>query len=99
MSSVKTIRLSKELERAITRSARLQKIDQLTAIRQLLAIGVEVLAVKLYREGNVTLNEAAELANVNLREIIDLLSSGGVRGNIQLDEQKKPIDFAISGAA
>lgn len=99
MSSVKTIRLGKELERAITRSARLQKIDQSTAIRQLLAIGVEDLAVKLYREGRVTLNEAAELANVNLREMIDILSAHGVRGNIQLNEQRKALDFAMSGSA
>lgn len=58
---------------------------------------MEDLAAKLYEEGRVTLNEAAALANVNLREMIDILSSHGVRGNIQLDEQRKAIDFAISG--
>jgi hypothetical protein len=96
VSTVKTVRLSKNVVKAIARWARLQKIDQSTAIRQLLAIGVEDVAVKLYREGQVTLNEAAELADVNLREMVDILASHGVPGNIKLDQQKKAIDFAMT---
>jgi len=38
MSTVKTIRLPKNLAKAITRWARLEKVDEPTAIRQLLAI-------------------------------------------------------------
>ena len=96
MSAVKTIRLPKNLVRAITRWARFEKVDESTAIRKLLAMGVEEFAVKLYKDGRMTLNEAAELADVTPREMIDALASHGIRGNITLDQQKKAIDFAMS---
>ncbi len=96
MSTVKTVRLPKNLAKAITRWARLEKVDESTAIRQLLSIGVEGFAVKLYKEGKMTLNEAAGLADASPREMIDMLASHGVRGNITLDQQKKAIGFAIS---
>lgn len=96
MSTIKTIRLPKNLLRAITRWARLEKVDESTAIRQLLAVGVEEFAIKLYKDGKMTLNEVAELADLSLREMIDILASHGVRGNITLDQQKKAIAFAIS---
>ncbi len=95
MSTVKTIRLPKNLVKAVTRWAKLENVDDSTAIRQLISIGVEGFAVKLYREGRMTLNEVAELADVPPREMIDILTSHGVRGNITLDKQKKAIDFAI----
>ena len=95
MSTVKTIRLPKNLARAVRRWARLEKVDKSTAIRQLLAIGVESSAVNLYKAGNLTLKEAAELADVSLREMIDILNSHGVRGNITLDQQKIALNFAL----
>ncbi len=95
MSTVKTIRLPKNLVKAVTRWAKLENVDESTAIRQLLSIGVEGFAVRLYEEGRMTLNEVAELADVSPREMIDILISHGVRGNITLDQQKKAIDFAI----
>lgn len=99
MSTVKTIRLPNNLAKAVSRWARLEKVDESTAIRQLLAIGVEGFAVKLYKASNLTLNEAAELADVSVREMIDILISRGVRGNITIDQQRKALSFATSGSA
>jgi len=96
VSSVKTVRLPKNLTKAIVHRVRTEKIDESTAIRQLLALGVEDYAVKLYREGRVTLTEAADLANVSLREMVDILLAHGVKGNIRLDQQKKALDFVTS---
>jgi len=93
MSTVKTIRLPEDLARAILHRARLEDVDESTAIRQLLAIGVKGYAVKLYREGKVSLAEAADLANISLREMIDVLLDHGVKGNIRADQQKKAIEF------
>jgi len=93
MSTVKTIRLPEDLARAILHRARLENVDESTAIRQLLAIGVKDYAVKLYREGKMSLTEAANLANVTMREMIDLLLDHGVKGNIRTDQQRKAIDF------
>lgn len=75
------------------RRARLENVDESTAIRQLLAIGVKDYAVQLYRMGKVTLTEAASLANATVREMIDLLFDHGVRGNIRADQQRKAIEF------
>ncbi len=95
MSTVKTIRLSKKLIMAITRRASLEKVDESTAIRQSLAMGIEEFAVKLYKDGKMTLNEVADLADLSPRDMIDMLASHGVRGNITLDQQKKALTFAI----
>ena len=98
MSTIKTIRLPEDLARAILHRARLENVDESTAIRQLLAIGVKDYAVKLYREGKTSLTEAANLANITVREMIDLLLDHGVKGNIRADQQKKAIDFVIKTA-
>ena len=78
--------MPKELFKVIEHRARQEKIDEATAIRQLLALGAEGYAVELFRQGKVTLNEAAELAGVTVRQMIDLLQRHGVRGNVRLDQ-------------
>ena len=98
MSAVKTIRLPKSLTRAILHRVRAENVDESTAIRQLLALGVQDYAVKLYSAGKVTLNEAAALANLSLREMVDVLLAHGVKGNITLDQQMKAIEFTTSKA-
>jgi predicted HTH domain antitoxin len=81
------------LFKVIEHRARQEKIDESTAIRQLLALGAEGYAVELFRQGKVTLNEAAELAGVTVRQMIDLLQRHGVRGNVRLDQQKRALEF------
>lgn len=94
MASVsKTVRLPEELFRVIEHRARLEKVDESAAIRQLLALGAEGYAIGLFRQGKITLNEAAELAGVTLRRMIDLLQQHGVRGNVRLDQQRKALEF------
>ena len=85
--------MPKELFKVIEHRARQEKIDESTAIRQLLALGAEGYAVELFRQGKVTLNEAAELAGVTVRQMIDLLQRHGVRGNVRLDQQKRALEF------
>ena len=81
MASVsKTVRFPEELFRVVEYRARLEKIDESAAIRQLLALGAEGYAVELFRLGKVTLNEASELAGVTLRQMVDLLSDTASRG-------------------
>ena len=94
MASVsKTVRLPEELFKVVEHRAQWEKIDESTAIRQLLALGAEGYAVELFRQGKITLNEAAELSGVTLRQMIDLLQRHGVRGNIRFDQQRKALDF------
>jgi len=93
LAIVKTVRLPEDLAKAILHRARLENVDESTAIRQLLALGVRDYAVELYREGKITLNEVADLANLTVRETIDLLLDHGVKGNIRADQQRRAINF------
>lgn len=92
----KTVRLPEGLYRAVERRARLERVDESAAIRQLLALGAEGYAVDLFRGGKITLNEAAELAGVTLRRMIDLLQEHGVRGNVKIDQQRKALKYVLA---
>jgi predicted HTH domain antitoxin len=89
--------LPEELFKVVKHMARQEKIDESTAIRQLLALGTKGYAVELFRQGKITLKEAAELAGVTLRQMIDLLQRHGVKGNVRLNQQRKALDF-VSGS-
>jgi predicted HTH domain antitoxin len=89
----KTVRLPKELLEVVRHRARQEKIDESTAIRQLLALGAENYAVELFRHGRITLSEAAGLAGVTVRQMIDVLQTHGIRGNVRLDQQQKALEF------
>jgi predicted HTH domain antitoxin len=85
--------LPRELLEVIRHRARQEKIDESTAIRQLLALGAENYAVELFRQGKITLSEAARLAGVTVRQMIDVLQRHGIRGNVRLDQQQKALEF------
>lgn len=94
MASVpKTVRLPEELFKIVEYRARKEKTDESMALRQLFTLGAEGYAVELFRDGKITLNEAAELAGVTLRQIVDLLQRHGVRENVRPDQQRKALDF------
>jgi hypothetical protein len=46
-------------------------------------VGFEFYIVRGYREGNISLCEAAKLLNLTLSETFDLIGDLGVRGNIR----------------
>jgi len=65
----------------------------MSLLPKILAMGVRDYAVELYREGRITLNEAADLANLTVRETMGLLLDHEVKGNIRTDQQRKAINF------
>ena len=91
--AIKTVRLPEELLRAVRKRAKLEGLDESTAIRQLIDQVVKDYCVKLYHGGKVTLSEAAEFANVSVREMLDILFDHGVRGNVRLDQQRKSVEL------
>lgn len=93
MNTVKSLRIPDNLLRVVRERARREHLDEATVIRQLLAMGVTEHAVHLYREGKATLNEAAEMASLPPREMLEVLWDHGVKGNVTLDQQRKAIDF------
>jgi len=87
------VKIPEELIRVIEHRARLEKVDESTAIKQLLGLGAEEYAIELFRRGEITLNEAARLAGVTLRQMIDSLQRHGVKGNVRLDQQRRALEF------
>ena len=77
--------------------ARRERFDESTAIRQLIALGTAEFAVRLYRKGKITLNEAAELARATPREMIDILLDHGVKGNVTVSQARKALEYVLAG--
>ena len=68
-------------------------MDESDAIRQLIRIGLREYAVNLYRDRKVTLREASELADVSLRDMLDLLMEHGIKGNVTLKQQQRSLEY------
>jgi len=96
MSAVRSLRISEKLLRAVRDVARREHLDESTATRQLIALGATEYAVRLYREGKITLRDAAELADTTVRGMIDILLDHGVKGNVTATQERKAIDFMLS---
>ena len=89
MSAVRSLRISEKLLRAVRDVARREHLDESTATRQLIALGATEYAVRLYREGKITLRDAAELADTTVRGMIDILLDHGVKGNVTATQERK----------
>ncbi|OGS46828.1 MAG: hypothetical protein A3K66_04015 [Euryarchaeota archaeon RBG_16_67_27] len=96
MSAVRSLRISEKLLRAVRDVARREHLDESTATRQLIALGATEYAVRLYREGKITLRDAAELADTTVRGMIDILLDHGVKGNVTATQERKAIEFVLS---
>ena len=96
MSPVRSLRIPEHLLKAVRYLARRERIDESTATRQLIALGATEYAVRLYREGKLTLRDAAELADTTARGMIDILLDHGVKGNVTASQERKAIEFVLS---
>ena len=92
MDVVKSLRLPPELLRAVRHRARHEKLDESTAMRQLMALGAAEYAVQLYSAGRLTLNQAAEVAALTPREMMEALLERGVRGNVTREQQRRALE-------
>lgn len=84
-----SIRVPDKLVKAVRDLAEREHVDEATALGRLLVMGVTEYACQLYREGRVTLNEAAAIADATPREMFEVLGNRGIRGNITRLQQRK----------
>lgn len=89
----KTTRLPPPLLRGIRYRTRKEGVDESTSLRQLLQLGLAEYTVQLYRQGKVSLREAAEISNVSVREMLELLQEHGISGNVRYDAQKHSLEI------
>lgn len=80
-----TARISEDLYEAIEQLRDEEHLDQSTAVAQLLERGVEDwrfdTAIRRYRDGDVSLGRAAEIAGVSLWRFLDILEDHCVEMN------------------
>lgn len=79
---VRSMRIPEDIDQAIEYVSKVEKLEKAQSLRKLARVGFESYMAKEYREGKITLREAASLLNLTLSETIDLLVELGVSGNI-----------------
>ena len=80
-----TARISEDLYEAIEQFRDEERLDRSTAVAQLLGRGVEDwridTAIRRYRDGDVSLGRAAEIAGMSLWRFLDILEDRRVEVN------------------
>ena len=79
--SVRSIRISEDLAAAIRYVADREHAEQAQSLRKLARMGFEAYVAGQYREGEVSLREAAALLGVTLWDALDRLAALGATGN------------------
>jgi hypothetical protein len=77
-----SIRIPDDMMSALQLVGKEEKIEPSTAMRKLVRIGYESYVGNLYRQGKVTLRDAATLLNLNQIETLDLFLDVGISGNL-----------------
>jgi predicted HTH domain antitoxin len=63
-----------------------EKIEESTAMRKLMRIGFETYVGNLYKQGKVTLREAAGLLNMSQIETMNIFLDAGIKGNLNASD-------------
>ncbi len=92
----KSVRLTSDMLKGVSFRAKMEDVDENTAVRQLMKLGVMWYAANLYKMGKMTLSEAADLSNVSMRKMLDVLEEHGIKGNVSMKQQIKALEYAES---
>ena len=84
--NAKSIRIPAALLKAIELVETREHIEESTAIRKLIRTGLETYVARLYRQGDLTLREAASRLGLDLMATVELLLDHGVKGNLDADD-------------
>lgn len=94
MDDVITLRLHKKDIDIVKRISLESKKDKSTTIRELISLGKIYFAIKKYKQEKISLEKAAEIASMELSEMIDLLSEFGIKSNLDLSDYLQGKDLA-----
>ena len=91
-----SVRPTPDLERKIKKLMEFEKADKSSIVRRALEKGLEEelkrLALNLYIERKVSLAKAAEIAEISIRDMIELIRERGVSLNITVEDLRKDLD-------
>ncbi len=83
-TTVFSVRLDQEDLGAIQEIAREGSIDKSTAVRELVEKGLLYVAIVKYKEGKISLGKAAEIAQVSLSGMMDILTELGIESRLDV---------------
>ena len=94
MTKVVTVRLPSEDLKLVEQLAKWGKKDKSTAIRELVEYGKIYLAIKLYKEGKISIGRASEIANLSISETMDLFAGLGIESNVTYEDYLEGLKYA-----
>ncbi len=90
--SVRSIRISEDIEAAIRYVAEREHAEQAQSLRKLARMGFEAYVAGQYRAGEISLRQAADLLGVSLWEALDRLAALGATGNASAESVLAGLD-------
>ena len=68
-------------------------LDEENAMKKIINLGIRDYVIELYKDGEISIREAAEILQLNLRQTLDVLEQK-VGGNVSREEELKALNFA-----
>lgn len=95
----KSLRIPKDIMTAVEIVEKEEKIEESTAMRKLMRIGFETYIGNLYRQGKITIREAARLLGMDQIEAINLFLDSGIKGNLDASDVLTSLERFVSRAS
>ena len=100
MTEIISTRIPDNVARDLKEIEKEEKTDRATVIRKLLARAIEQWkmerALRLYREGKITLWRAARLGGITLREMMELAAKQGIQFKYTTKDLEEDIKAALT---
>jgi predicted HTH domain antitoxin len=92
MTKTMSIRMDSDNYEFLTKITKEEQTDLSKAVRDLVTRGRMLLAVEKYREGEVSLGKAAEVAGVGVGQMMVILGKFGVKSKIDQDDYRQSLE-------
>ncbi|AGK62248.1 hypothetical protein Asulf_02296 [Archaeoglobus sulfaticallidus PM70-1] len=97
--TVISVRATPDLERKIKKLMEFEKSDKSSIVRKAIERGIneelKKFALMLYVERKVSLAKAAEIAEISVRDMLELIKEKGVSLNITVEDLKRDFEEAM----
>ena len=94
-----SVRPTPDLERKIRKLMEFEKVDKSSIVRRALEKGLndelKRLALNLYIERKVSLAKAAEIAEISVRDLIEMIKEKGISLNVTVRDLRKDFEEAM----
>jgi predicted HTH domain antitoxin len=92
MTKTMSIRMDQDNFEFLNKLSKEETGDVSKAVRELVHKGRLMLAVERYKKSQVSLGRAAELAGLNLSDMINMLAEYGVKSNLEKEDYLKGLE-------